>query len=291
MPSIFDYASYIKHLDYYPMVMSVVDWLNEVYFANQETRTLEADYSKAGMKKRTMAEKQKSKHAIEKPKINTTVFLLMLALFTMFKNHGAKLTSLRVMTYSNGCKYDEDCYTLLGKSQFLPLVSPIRSLEVNTDYCKTSFLTALAGVCTNLDFLHVQKEDVVGKNTYSISETQTTALKYIIASQQSLKSLKLTGYLCDANFRKHVFREAIGSQVSSLRCIEFQEMWFKSREDLDVLTFCFNLEVLKFNWCWGLTNDLVKVLVDAKFLRLKVVEIKGCSPWDLKVWAEAYQKF
>ncbi|CAG8711730.1 4898_t:CDS:1, partial [Acaulospora morrowiae] len=120
---------------------------------------------------------------------------------------------------------------------------------------------------------------------------QATALRFLIISQKSLKSLKLTGYLCDSIFLKYVFQEAISSQINSLRYIEFQEMWFKSKEDLVVLTFCFNLEVLKFNWCWGLTNDLVKVLVDAKFLRLKVVEIKGCSPWDLKVWAEAYQKF
>ncbi|CAG8774845.1 5408_t:CDS:2, partial [Acaulospora morrowiae] len=167
-PSIFDYASYIKHLDYYSMVVSIEEWLNETYCLNLETKKSETDYSgfEAKEENRNISE---SNNVKEKMPISELVYTTMRALFTMFKDHGARLTSLSVMTYSDGSKYDQDFYRLLSKSRFLPLVSSIRSLEVNTDYCSFSFIMNLARICTGLEFIHAQKEETVGKKTLPIS--------------------------------------------------------------------------------------------------------------------------
>ncbi|CAB4390310.1 unnamed protein product [Rhizophagus irregularis] len=288
--SIFDYASFIKELDYFEMFNSIIDWIleNHLHITNENIRQ-EYFYQR---------NIRNIKNDFDGNNIDRLIHLIM----NMFKNHNTQINYLKLIPYNiNHYIRDDNCYLLfVDQNYFKCLVENLKYLEVDTDFCDYSFLISLSKICNNLKYLHSFRDNVrITKMTQYYIKSQATILNSLISSQQNLESLKLSGY----TWYSTLMDQSILTQINSLKILEFNEIDFKSQQQqqkidctLDTINLCTNLELLIISWCWGLGEggcggnyrNIQNFVNNSQFPKLSKVTIKGLCPTALRKWAETY---
>lgn len=138
--SIFDYASFIKELDYFEMFNSIIDWIleNHLHITNENIRQ-EYFYQR---------NIRNIKNDFDGNNIDRLIHLIM----NMFKNHNTQINYLKLIPYNiNHYIRDDNCYLLfVDQNYFKCLVENLKYLEVDTDFCDYSFLISLSKICNNL---------------------------------------------------------------------------------------------------------------------------------------------
>ena len=134
--SIFDYPSFIKDLDYFEMLNSVIDWIfeNHLHITNE------------GMRQ----ERRNIKH--DNNNIDGLIHLITFSLMKMFKNRNVQIVNLKLIPY-NVTDYikDDNCYLLfVEQNYFKCLIENLIYLEIDTDFCNYLFLISLSKLCNNL---------------------------------------------------------------------------------------------------------------------------------------------
>ncbi|CAI2183445.1 15794_t:CDS:2 [Funneliformis geosporum] len=180
--SIFDYSSFIKNLDYFEMLNSIVDWTleNHLHITNENIQ--EYFYQRD-------IENTKNESNID-GLIHSITFFLM----KMLANHNAKIISLKLIpsTINYYVRGDNCYYSFIDQNKCL--IENLRHLEVDTGFCNDLFLISLSKISDNLKYLHASTDNIrITKSQSNIrSQATTAALKYLISSQQNLESLKLS---------------------------------------------------------------------------------------------------
>lgn len=142
--SIFDYASFIKELDYFEMFNSIIDWIleNHLHITNENIRQ-EYFYQR---------NIRNIKNDFDGNNIDGLIHLITFSLMNMFKNHNTQINYLKLIPYNiNHYIRDDNCYLLfVDQNYFKYLIENLKYLEVDTDFCDYLFLISLSKICNNL---------------------------------------------------------------------------------------------------------------------------------------------
>ncbi|CAB4473376.1 uncharacterized protein OCT59_028043 [Rhizophagus irregularis] len=270
----FNYPSFIRHLDYGEMLFAVESWC-------------------ATLPKR-------------RP---NSVLSVMRVLLRLFLHNSGPLSSLKLS--SLGEDYHDEKVMILAEPEIRGLITSVRTLSLDGfDYNQHGLLVRLPDLCKNVEYLQLrgwygnqQNEDTTTtttttNTTTTINSTTTTnnnittttlqkdaaaiSLRRLIKAQKSLLSLDMID--CKA-YLGHII-SALDTQSISLRKVKFRLVDFKDCGPWDGLATCHRLTNLEFWLCKGITQKMFNPLINATFPELDEVKMlqygKGCE--EFKIW-------
>ncbi|CAG8576269.1 11237_t:CDS:2 [Diversispora eburnea] len=174
---------------------------------------------------------------------------------------------------------DDDLYYLLTEPQILPILDPIRELQISCSFPKERLMNNLAKHCRNIISLKIMNLSIENDKSYNAAKK----LALLIENQRSLKSV----FISRTKFINIIIPSLI-RQKKSLRKIIFRALDFKDYDRFNVIKSCSKLEKLDLVDCYNLNSHMITHLINHK--NLKRAGIRNCSPAnvgdELKSWAD-----
>jgi hypothetical protein len=262
----FNYPSFMRHLDYGEMLYAVEAWC-------------------ATLPKR-------------RP---NNVLSVMRVLLRLFLHNSGPLSSLKLS--SLGEDYHDEKVMILAEPEIRGLITSVRTLSLDGfDYHQHGLLVRLPDLCKNVEYLQLrgwygnqQNEDTTTTNTTTNNNTTNVintistplqkdaaaiSLRRLIKAQKSLISLDMID--CKA-YLGHII-SALDTQSISLRKVKFRLVDFKDCGPWDGLATCHRLKNLEFWLCKGITQKMFNPLINATFPELEEVKMLGKSCEEFKTW-------
>jgi hypothetical protein len=142
--SIFDYASFIKELDYFEMFNSIIDWILEKHLHITNENIRQEYFYQRNIKN--------INNDFDGNNIDGLIHLITFSLMNMFKNHNTQIIYLKLIPFNiNHYMRDDNCYLLfVDQNYFKCLIENLRRLEIDTDFCDYLFLISISKICNNL---------------------------------------------------------------------------------------------------------------------------------------------
>ncbi|KAG9300397.1 hypothetical protein G9A89_010021 [Geosiphon pyriformis] len=259
----FEYARYIKHLNYGTLVECI----------------------------RELCEKRKSKWS-------TDCFITVLGnILELFSKQGAQLKVLEI--YPSTVKQRGIYAPLIGKD-FFHVIESINRLEINGNFIgENEIYDSLAETCRNIEHITIRYFSSPSCSWQPPSASVVDIPVFLVQMQNKLVSLTLHNYPGNADR----MCAAILSQKNSLRHIILKEIDFEKKVLMfKALAECENLETLTLCSCKNLTAEMAVPLWRAVFANLREVKViperDSCMPggenvkicWEFKTWANIRNK-
>ncbi|RIA90728.1 hypothetical protein C1645_146164 [Glomus cerebriforme] len=256
----FNYPSFIRHLDYGEMLYAVEVWST------------------------TLPRRRPN-----------TVISVMRVLLRLFLHNSGPLSSLKLA--SLGEDYHDEKVMILAEPEIRSLITSVRTLSLDGFDCNQhGLLVRLPDLCKNVEYLHLrgwygnkqnEEDTTIDNNTTNISGTTSSqkdaaaiSLRRLIKAQKSLISLDMID--CKA-YLGHII-SALDTQSISLRKMKFRLVDFKDCGPWDGLATCHKLTNLEFWLCKGITQKMIKPLINGTFPELEEVKMlqygKGCEEFN-----------
>ncbi|GBC05269.1 hypothetical protein RclHR1_06140011 [Rhizophagus clarus] len=255
----FNYPSFMRHLDYGEMLYAVEAWC-------------------AALPKRRP-------HA---------VLSVMRVLLRLFLHNSGPLSSLKLS--SLGEDYHDEKVMILAEPEIRGLITSVRTLSLDGfDYNQHGLLVRLPDLCKNVEYLQLRgwygNQDTETSDTTTTTNNNTTplqkdaaaiSLRRLIKAQKSLITLDMID--CKA-YLGHII-SALDTQSISLRKVKFRLVNFRDCGPWDGLATCHRLTNLEFWLCKGITQKMFTPLINATFPELEEVKMlqygRGCEKF--KTW-------
>ncbi|CAG8738893.1 12150_t:CDS:2, partial [Acaulospora morrowiae] len=245
---LFNYPSFIRHLDYGEMLYAV-----EVWCSNLPKRRPNA------------------------------VISIMRVLLRLFLYNAGPLSSLKLATVGEDY-HDEKCM-ILTEHDIRGLITSVRTLSLDGfDHNQQGLLLRLPDLCQNVENLHLRgwyghqpcKVGITPDDSAAIS------LRRLVKAQKNLKTLDMID--CKAYLGYII--SALDTQSISLTSMKFRLVDFQDCGPWEGLASCLNLKNLEFWFCKGITHKMITPLLNGRMsTNLKEVKLSqygnGCAEFNL----------
>ncbi|RHZ57155.1 hypothetical protein Glove_393g45 [Diversispora epigaea] len=200
-----------------------------------------------------------------------SVTAILRSVLRLFAKRHAYLNTLIIRS-------DDDLYCLLTEPEILPILYPIRDLQISCYFPKKRLMNNLAKHCRNIISLQIMNLSIENDTSYNTAKK----LALLIENQRSLKSVVIS----KTKFINIIIPSLI-KQKKTLRQIIFRKLDFEGCGKLDFIKSCARLENLDLVDCCNLNYPMITSLVNHK--NLKRAGVRNCLPAnvgdELRSWA------
>ncbi|CAG8468814.1 11626_t:CDS:2 [Scutellospora calospora] len=263
-PKVFDYPSFLREFRFDDLYESTSSWLQDGYDKGKQIKRESEVFDDLRVIKILVNELCKlffsKTKVIESLSLNTQRLVgLIDRRFWSHHPGDIQYTPTSFEDFRGAYGFDDllKLPSYFGANLCLPF---LQKFEYGGDATDGKIMKVLSMICKNLDTLEISF------SSWQRKHADPMMMLSLLQAQNSLKRMVLRrgGSNC-----LPILIEGLRSQSNSLTYLEFNGADFRISVSLNSISYCINLEILIFDRCLGLSDDIVEPLSNSKFFKLK----------------------